>query len=87
MLSDVELRGGRAHFNGVSFYSDQYHSMAVRSKKWIISRLEKRSSAEKVFRLIDRVPLLRGVWLPIELPQDQVLEHLALTIGLDGFPF
>ncbi|ADO59638.1 DUF1385 domain-containing protein [Paenibacillus polymyxa] len=60
----VTLHGGRAHLNGVTFYTDKFISKAYREKDEIKVSVKERKMKSHFY---DRIPFLRGIMLLIEM--------------------
>ncbi|MBP1308865.1 uncharacterized protein YqhQ [Paenibacillus sp. 1182] len=60
----VKLHGGRAHLNGVTFYTNEFISKAYREKDEIKISVKERKMKSHFY---DRIPFLRGVMLLVEM--------------------
>lgn len=58
------IKGGAARFNGVIFYSEKYISKAIRNRDGTISvKITKRKDISKLDRVINKIPIIRGLFL------------------------
>lgn len=64
--SILEIHGGRAHLNGVTFFSANHAATATIKNGEIRLQLSERRE-KKLIGLWDKIPFLRGVLLPIEV--------------------
>ncbi|WPS85547.1 DUF1385 domain-containing protein (plasmid) [Brevibacillus halotolerans] len=61
----VDINGGRAHLNGVTFFTQDLSARAYRKKGEIVVSVKERKQNRK--RFYDGIPFLRGILFPIEL--------------------
>lgn len=60
------IKGGAARFKGVIFYSEKYISKAIRNRDGTISiNITKRKDISKLERMINKIPIIRGLFLLI----------------------
>ncbi|RNC97376.1 DUF1385 domain-containing protein [Lysinibacillus halotolerans] len=60
------IKGGAARFNGVIFYSEKYISKAIRNRDGTLSiNITKRKDTSKLDRVINKIPIIRGLFLLI----------------------
>ncbi|GAA0321384.1 DUF1385 domain-containing protein [Bacillus carboniphilus] len=75
------IRGGRAGVKGITFYSDSFKSRATRKKTGEIATTIKRiehSKLQKISLVANKIPLVRGLWLFVDILVQAWKIYLAL---------